>query len=108
MYDDLTGRKHVSPNPNTMSPNAVASCLLSNGKFKVPKKPFMREVNQQLKEVWNPPSTDHNLCSDFTLKEIATAIKTLKTGVNNLHPEFFFHVPSEYYRGLADLLVVQY
>jgi len=56
MYDDLTGRKHVSPNPNTMSPNAVASCLLSNGKFKVPKKPFMREVNQQLKEVWNPPS----------------------------------------------------
>jgi len=108
MYDDLTGRKHVSPNPNTMSPNAVASCLLSNGKFKVPKKPFMREVNQQLKEVWNPPSTDHNLCSDFTLEEIATAIKTLKTGVNNLHPEFFFHVPSEYYRGLADLLVVQY
>jgi len=34
MYDDLTGRKHVSPNPNTMSPNAVASCLLSNGKLK--------------------------------------------------------------------------
>jgi len=33
----LTGRKHVSLSPNTMSPNAVASCLLSNGKFKVPK-----------------------------------------------------------------------
>jgi len=50
MYDDLTGRKHVSPNPNTMSPNAVASCLLSNGKFKVPNKPLTREVNRQLKE----------------------------------------------------------
>jgi len=34
----LTACKHVSLNPNTMSPNAVASSLLSNGKFKVPNK----------------------------------------------------------------------
>jgi len=33
-----------------------------------------------LKEAWNAPSTDQNLCSDFTLEEIAIAIKTFKAG----------------------------
>ena len=92
----LTGRTHISPNPNSISPNAVASCLLSNGKFKDPNKPFTREVNRQLKEAWNAPSTDQNMCNDFTSKEIDTAIKTLKAGkapgVDNLHPEFFLHM----------------
>ena len=92
----LTGRKNVSPNPNSISPNAVASCLLNNGKFKNPNRQFTREVNHQLKEAWNSPSADQNLCNDFTLEEIVTAIKTLKAGkapgVDNLHPEFFLHL----------------
>ena len=92
----LTGRKNVSPNPNSISPNAVASCLLNNGKFKNPNRQFTREVNHQLKEAWNSPSEDQNLCNDFTLEEIVTAIKTLKAGkapgVDNLHPEFFLHL----------------
>ena len=46
----ITGRKNVSTNPNLISPNAVASCLLNNGKFKNPDKQFTREVNRQLKE----------------------------------------------------------
>ena len=84
------------PNPNSISSNAVASCLLNNGKFKNLNRQFTREVNHQLKEAWNSPSADQNLCNDFTLEEIVTAIKTLKDGkapgVDNLHPEFFLHL----------------
>ena len=38
----LNGRKNVSPNLNSISPNAVASCLLNNGKFKNPNRQFTR------------------------------------------------------------------
>ena len=76
----LTGLKNVSPNPNSISPNAVTSCLLNNGKFKNPNSQFMREVNRQLKEEWNSPSADQNLCKQFTDDEIIAAVKTLKAG----------------------------
>ena len=92
----LTGRKTVSPNPNLISPNAVTSCLLNNGKFKSPNCQFTREVNRQLKEEWNAPSADQNLCEKFTDDEIIAAIKSLKAGIalgaDNLHPEFFLHI----------------
>jgi len=92
----LTGRKNVSPNPNSMNPNSVASCLLSNGKFKNPNKEFTRDINRQLKEAWCSPSVDQNLCSEFSADEMFSAIKTLKAGkapgVDNLHPEFFLHM----------------
>ena len=34
----LTGRKHISPNPNSMNPNAIALCLMKNDKFKQPSQ----------------------------------------------------------------------
>ena len=92
----LTGHKHISSNPNSISPNAVASCLLNNGKFKNPNRQFTREVNRQLKEEWNSPSANQNLCEQFTDDEIIAAIKLLKAGkapgADNLHPEFFLHI----------------
>ena len=79
-----------------MNPNSVASCLLSNGKFKNPNKEFTRDINRQLKEAWCSPSVDQNLCSEFSIDEMLSAIKTLKAGkapgVDNLHPEFFLHM----------------
>ena len=96
IINKLTGRKNVSPNPHSVSANSVASCLLKNGKFDKPNRDFTRKVNRQLKIAWNAPSTDQNLCSDFSINEIATAIKTLKAGKapgpDNLHPEFFLHL----------------
>ena len=89
----LTGRKNVSPNPNSISPNAVASCLLNNGKFKNLNRQFTREVNGQLKEEWNSPSADQNLCEQFMDDEIIAVIKSPKAGkapgADNSHPEFF-------------------
>ena len=109
--NQLIGRKNVSPNPNSISPNAVASCLLNNGKFKNSDKQFTREVNRQLKEAWNALSADQNSCSDFTLEEIVLAIKSLKAGqapgVDNLHPEFFLHLHescTEWLRNLFQFL----
>jgi len=71
----------------------VASVLLKNGKFNNPDKNFTRHVNPELKDAWNAPSADQNLCSDFTIEELISAISSLKPskapGPNNLHPEFF-------------------
>ena len=70
--------------------------LLNNLKFKNPNRQFMREVNQQLKEEWNSPSADQNLCKQFTDDEIIAAIKSLKAGkalgTDNLHPEFILGI----------------
>ena len=92
----LTGCKNVSPNPNSINPNTFTSCLLNNGKFKKPNRQFTREVNRQLKEEWKSPSTNQNLCEQFTDDQIIAAIKSLKAGkvwgADNLHPEFFLHI----------------
>ena len=54
-------------------------------------------VNLKLKEAWNFPSADQDLCNEFTIEEIMSAIKTLKSGKapgpDNLHQKFFS--PSE-------------
>ena len=46
--------------------------------------------------LWNSPSVDQDLCSDFSIDEVTEAIKALKSGkapgVDNLHPEFFLHL----------------
>ena len=92
----VTGRKNVSANPNSISPNAVSLCPLNNGKFKNPNRQFTREANRQLKEEWNSPSADHNLSKQSTDDEIIAAIKSLKAGkaprADNVHPEFFLHI----------------
>ena len=92
----LTVCKNVSLNPNSISPNAVASCLRNNGKLKNPNEQFTRQVNWQLKEEWNSPSADQDLCEQFTDDEIIAAIKSLKAGkalgADNLHLEFFLHI----------------
>jgi len=105
----LTVRKNISPNPNTISPNVVASVLLKNGKFNNPDKNFARHVNHELKDAWNAPSICrpeplqwlHNrrtyVCDQFTqTEELMSAISSLKSGKaprpDNLYPEFFIHL----------------
>ena len=92
----LSGKKNSSPNPNTISPNAIASCLLKNGKFQHLNKEFTRKVNRELKTEWNSPSVDQDLCGDFTADELYSAMRTLKAGKapgpDNLHPEFIMHL----------------
>ena len=106
----LTGRKNVSPNPNSISPNAVASCLLNNGKFKNLNRQFTREVNGQLKEEWNSPSADQNLCEQFMDDEIIAVIKSPKAGkapgADNSHPEFFLHIHENCIQWLRSLFNV--
>ena len=53
-----------------MNPNAVASCLIKNGKFKQPNQEFTRNINCQLKMEWNLPSADQDLCNYFSTKEV--------------------------------------
>ena len=103
----LSGRKNISPNPHSMNPNAVASCMMQNGKLKQPNREFTRNANRQLKMEWNSPSTDQNLCNDFSTNEVMVAIKTLKTGKapgpDNLHPEFFLHFDDKCFEWLRIL-----
>ena len=92
----LTDRKNISPNPNLMNPNAVASCLMKNGKFKQSSQKVTRNINHQLKMEWNLLSVDQDLCNNFSNNEIIAAFKTLKAGKapgpDNLHPEFFLYL----------------
>ena len=103
-----TGRKNISPNPNSMNPNAVASCLIKNGEFKQPNPEFTRNVNRQLKKEWNSPSADQDLCNEFSTNEVMATIKTLKAGKapgpDNLHPEFFLHLDEKCFEWLQILL----
>ena len=84
----LTGHKNVSSNPNSNGN--------FNGKFKNPNHQFTREVNRQLKEEWNSPSADQDLCEQFTDDGIIAAIKSIKAGkapgADNLYPEFYLHI----------------
>ena len=56
---------------------------------------------------WNSPSTDQDLCNDFSTKEVMAAIKTLKAGKapspDNLHPEFFLHLDEKSFEWLRIL-----
>ena len=105
----LTGRKHNRSSGPTcaVSPNAVASCLVSNGKFKHPDRSFTKAVNVELRNAWNAPTADANLTSDFTLSEIASAVKALKSGKapgpDKLHPEFFLNMHPNCLAWLASL-----
>ena len=76
----LTSKKNTPPNPNSISPNAVSSCLLKNGKFQQPNKEFTISVNRELKGEWNSPSVDQDLCGDFTADELHSGISSLKPG----------------------------
>ena len=60
--DKLTDRKNTSPKPHSMNPDAVASCLIQNGKFKQPNQEFTRNFNRQLKMEWNFPSAYQDTC----------------------------------------------
>ena len=73
----LTARKKISATPNSVSANSIASCLLSNGKYTKPNKLFTYSVKQKLKKAWNAPSVDQDLTSEFTIEELAAAMKTL-------------------------------
>lgn len=73
-----------------------------------PDKNFTMHVNRKLKETWNFPSADQDLCNDFTTEELMSAIKTLKAGKapgpDNLHPEFFLHLDDSCLEWLRKLL----
>ena len=104
----LAGKKNTSPNPNSISSNAVASCLLKNGKFQQPNKEFTRSVNRELKAEWNLPSMDQDLCGDFTADELHSVISLLKLvkapGPDSLHPEFLIHLDKKCQDWLLKLL----
>ena len=90
-----------------MNPNAVALCLMKNGKFKQPNREFTRHLNHQLKTEWNSLPADQDLCNNFATTEVMAAIKTLKAGKapgpDNLHPEFFLHLDEKSFEWLRIL-----
>ena len=103
-----TGKKNTSPNPNSISANAVAPCHLKNAKFQQPNKEFTRLVNRELRAEWNSPSVDQDLCGDFTADELHSAISLLKPGKapgpENLHLEFLIHLEEKCQDWLLKLL----
>ena len=104
----FSGKNNKSPYPYSISPNAVASCLLKNGKFHQANKEFTRSVNRELKADWNSPLVDQDLHGDFTADELHSAISSLKPrnapGPDNLHPEFLIHLDKKYQDWLLKLL----
>ena len=105
----FSGKNNKSPNPYSISPNAVPSCLLKNGKFHQANKEFTRSVNRELKADWNSPLVDQDLYGDsqqtnytlpsalssqgmlqaltiFTLSSSYTLTKSTKTDYSNCCP----------------------
>jgi len=93
----LTGRGPQSTSTAPVTPNQIAHCLLKSGTFSNPDKDFTRAVNRDLKLSWHAPSADLNLCHDVTEEEVRMAIRCTKPGKSpgpdNLHAEFFHHIP---------------
>ena len=104
----LTGRKTYSPSRKPIQPNAIAKHLIDNGKFKNCDKEFTRNVNRKLKAAWNSPSADQDLCSNFSVQEVKSAIRSLKPGKSpgpdELHPQFFLHLGDSCIRWLTAFL----
>ena len=92
----LTGRKNSSIVNKAVSANSVAKCLVNNGKYKEFDKEFTREVNRKLKEAWQTPSVDQDLCSSFSTEEVEKAIQSQKLGKSpgpdGMHPEFYHYL----------------
>ncbi|XP_013401836.1 uncharacterized protein LOC106167580 [Lingula anatina] len=93
-------RKNYVPGwDDAFKANHIAKCLIENGKFPAPNKKFISKVNRELKEAWNCPTADQDLCHDFFTDELRTAIQALKLGKapgpDSLHPEFYAHLPEK-------------
>ena len=93
----LTGNVKPFTSQAPVKANDIANNLINNGKFNKPNKEFTFKINRHLKDAWNTPSADQDLCSDFSMAEVKSAIATLKQnkapGPDSLHPEFFQHLP---------------
>ena len=72
----LTGNNKRHTSKAALHPNKIASCLVNNGKYKSYDRD--RKINNELKQAWHSPSADSDLCSDFTVTEVKSAIKSLK------------------------------
>ena len=75
--------------------NAIASRLLNDGRFPYADRDFARWTPREVTSPSRAANAYANLSSDFTVEELETAIKKLKSGKapgrDNIHPEFGIH-----------------
>ena len=83
------------PKQPLVTANSIAHQLITNGHFKGADKNQARQVKQQCSTLWNSAGADRYLCRPFSLSELQSALKLLKTGKaqgpNNIPLEFLKH-----------------
>ena len=90
----LTGRTS-NPSICPITADAIASQLTNNGRFPDADKTFSRQTTSKVRDLCRAPSADSDLSRDFTLVEMTSAMRKLKSGKSpgpdNIHPEFILH-----------------
>ena len=90
----LTGRTS-KPSICPITADAIASQLTNNGRFPDADKTFSRQTTSKVRDLCRAPSADSDLSIDFTLVEMTSAMRKLKSGKSpgpdNIHPEFILH-----------------
>ena len=75
----LTGRS-TTHSRCPVTPNAIASQLLNNGRFPDANRDFARWTSREVTSLSRAATADANLSSDFTVEKLEAAIKKLKSG----------------------------
>lgn len=92
----LTGRASRTCSKCPVTPNAIASQLVANGRYANPDRSFKRCLAKNVAELWKTDTESHDLTGDFTDSEMTNAIKSLKAGkspgLDRIHPEFLQHM----------------
>ena len=90
----LTGRTS-KPSICPITADAIALQLTHNGRFPDADKTFSRQTTSKVRDLCRAPSADSDLSRDFTLVEMTSAMRKLKSGKypgpDNIHPEFILH-----------------
>ena len=81
ILNNLTGRSRHSPRHCPVSADAIASQLISNGKYEAVDRKSSPLVFQEVFDLWRATTPDAvNISDNFLLREFVAALQHLKSG----------------------------
>ena len=96
VLNNLTGRSRRSPRDCAVSANAIASQLITNGRYEGIDGDSSRLISQEVSDLWRATQTSPvNISESFASHEFAAALKHLKPGKapgsDSICPELITH-----------------
>ena len=109
ILNNLTGRSRHSPRHCPVSPEAIASQLIRNGRYKVVDRKSSRLVSQEGSDLWRLTTLDPvNISDIFSQRGFGTALQNLKPskapGPDSICSELIIHAGTALKSWLRDFL----